>query len=310
MKFLIIGMGSVGRRHAKILMEYFEGHEYYALRSAHWKQTDKHFPSPRLTAGWYVDWSKYIKYLYSWAEVDKIKPDVALICNPTHKHIATALECAKRDMHLFIEKPIDCRTEDLFLLLGIVEQRGLSSYVAYPLRHHPTILNLIPYRPIFMEGNHTLYCHTNKEAWRDYKTYSERRDTGGGALLELSHEIDIAQHLFGLVTNISGLLGGYGLNTEDAESMALLRLNHLDGSVSALSLATCIDNQGLRMIDYNEIPMSDTAKDEMFHNQMNYFVQNIGNLRMANNLFEAAPLFEKIIEFREAEYASACHYMR
>ena len=45
-------------------------------------------------------------------------------------------------LHLFIEKPIDCRLDGLDHLLRIVAERRLTAYVAYPLRFHPVVREL------------------------------------------------------------------------------------------------------------------------------------------------------------------------
>ena len=86
MKVLLVGMGSIGKRHARILLDRL-GHELFAFRSS----------ESRLNIPGIVE-------VCSWQEVDGSKPEVAFITNPTMLHIQTALNCAERGMHLFIEK--------------------------------------------------------------------------------------------------------------------------------------------------------------------------------------------------------------
>ena len=125
MKILICGLGSIGKRHARILQK-MGGHEIFALRTYQGQEKN----------------DLGIKELKSWEEVDRYAFDIALITNPTCLHVTTALECARRRMHLFIEKPIGASLENLDPLLNLVEEKSLTAYVAYPLRFHPVIETL------------------------------------------------------------------------------------------------------------------------------------------------------------------------
>ena len=80
-----------------------------------------------------------IREISGWDEISAQRLDVALIANPTNMHIDTAIRCAERGLHLFIEKPIDCRLDSLDHLLRIVAERRLTAYVAYPMRFHPVV---------------------------------------------------------------------------------------------------------------------------------------------------------------------------
>lgn len=72
--------------------------------------------------------------------------------------------------------------------------------------------------------------------WRpgaDFRTgVSARAELGGGALLELSHEIDYLRWIFGEVTRLHGWmgqLGGFGLDVEDSVHMLLEFASPLPG---------------------------------------------------------------------------------
>ena len=87
MKVVIFGLGSIGKKHAELLRSKFPV-EVYAYRT-----TKK-------------DGVRGVKNLRSWKKVKEVAADAAIICNPTDKHIETAMKCAKLGMHLFIEKPL------------------------------------------------------------------------------------------------------------------------------------------------------------------------------------------------------------
>ena len=112
MKILFCGLGSIGQRHLRLAQARFAGQtaEFVALRSG---QGTGDAP-----AG--------VRSLRDWDEVGRERPVVAFICNPTSLHVETALECARRGMHLFIEKPIASSTQGLAELQKIVSERELT----------------------------------------------------------------------------------------------------------------------------------------------------------------------------------------
>jgi predicted dehydrogenase len=122
LRVLLVGLGSIGRRHARLVQRHLR-HEIVALRSGTGPEgNDLGIPE-----------------LHSWREVDEGAFDVALITNPTYLHIDTATHCADLGLPFLLEKPIDCRVAGLEDLLATVRERRLSTYVAYPLRFHPVV---------------------------------------------------------------------------------------------------------------------------------------------------------------------------
>ena len=268
-RILLIGMGSIGKRHWQILKNLNE-------------------------------WDLFEIELYrfdGWKDAEGFKPDIAFICNPTFMHIETAQECARRGWHLFVEKPIDRKTDGLDELIDIVEKNELTTHVAYPLRFHP-ILKKIK----FVGSGVYFVCHSNLDEWRSYRTYSADYKLGGGALLELSHEIDLAEHLMGEVKEIDGTLAWTENKDTNAETDAFLRITHDGGGVSFHSLGIK-SNKEQRFIKTDGIQYDTTVNDQMFLDQTIYFLNNIGNPQLMNNLKDASKLFKKIIAFREGEYA-------
>ena len=271
-RILIIGMGSIGRKHWRILKNLNE-------------------------------WGMYEIELHrftDWGDAERFKPDIAFICNPTFMHVETAQECARRGWHLFVEKPIDCKTDGLDELIDIVETNKLTAYVAYPMRFHPVL------RIIGRISNKTYFvCHSDLNAWRPYRTYSADHKTGGGALLELSHEIDLARFILGEVTEIDGVLAWVKNGDTCAETDAFLRIRHDGGMISFHSLGIK-SKKKQRFIKTETDKYDIIVTEQMFLDQSIYFLNNIGNRRLMNNLKDASKLFKKIIAFREGEYAR--HY--
>src|SRR5437660_1398185 len=105
MKIIFFGLGSIGQRHAKILLKNYQ-HDLFAFRSGKSKKNDLG-----------------IKELRSWGDVEKVKPDVAFITNPTSLHIKTAIKLASLNCKLFIEKPIDSQVDELEKLIKLVKTK-------------------------------------------------------------------------------------------------------------------------------------------------------------------------------------------
>ncbi|MFH1626250.1 MAG: Gfo/Idh/MocA family oxidoreductase [Pseudomonadota bacterium] len=307
MKVLICGLGSIGLRHAKILSEHLN-HEVYAYRRT----------------GRCVEHSLNIREIYSWDDVETLRPDVAFITNPTFLHIETALQCAVRGMHLFIEKSLSHSLDNIDLLESLCSEKGLTCYIAYCLRFHPVITKiheLIEGKKIY---HARIVCSSFLPAWRpesDYtKSYSASSREGGGVLLDLSHEFDYAQYLFGEIAAMTGVYGRVSELTVDAEDFAdvlvtnassipvnvHLNFNSLlnertvtvvfeDGYATGDLIGNKVDVFYRGNLDSYEYPLD---RDRYLTEQSQYFFDNIGNQTIMNNLAEAKGLLSQILRFK------------
>jgi predicted dehydrogenase len=184
MKVLIIGYGSIAKKHVQVLRKIIPDVHIIALRS-----------TPKST----VDIN--IKSVYSWAEVDD-DIDFVIISNPTSEHYSAILEATKFNIPLFIEKPPLASLEGANKLAERIKAKNIISYTAFNLRFHPVIAwlkeNLKSYRVIEV----SVYCGSYLPDWRpgrDYKEiYSAKKNLGGGVHLDLLHELDYVNYLFGL----------------------------------------------------------------------------------------------------------------
>ncbi len=71
--------------------------------------------------------------------LDEVKLDAVIIVTPTFLHKATALECAKRNIHMFIEKPAASNVEDAKEMLAVIEAKNLKSCVGHIERFNPVV---------------------------------------------------------------------------------------------------------------------------------------------------------------------------
>lgn len=209
-RVVFFGLGSIGSRLARLAAEHL-GHEVFAFRS-----------------GATADAPPGVVNIVSENDLAALSPEVAFITNPTSLHVATALSCAGRGMHLFIEKPLSDRLEGVGRLLRIVARRGLATYVGCNLRFDPMIAQLksrLAGRAPFCAR---VICSSHLPSWRpaqDYRrSYSASRRMGGGVLLDLIHEPDYCHFLFGPIEALEGTaakVSGLEIETEDTADMML-----------------------------------------------------------------------------------------
>src|SRR5215217_5451239 len=102
MKFLIVGLGSIGRRHFRNLIALGEK-EIILLRTR--KST---LPDDEL-AGYPVETDLQ-------GALKKYQPDAVVVANPTSMHLEVAIPTAQAGCHILLEKPVSHSLERLDLL--------------------------------------------------------------------------------------------------------------------------------------------------------------------------------------------------
>lgn len=183
MKVLIIGLGSIAKKHINVLQKIESDVNILALRSN---------KSGKVEEG--------IKNIYSWAEVPK-DIDFIIISNPTSLHAETILKSLKFKVPLFIEKPVLDSLERSDKIIKEVRKRDILTYTACNLRYHPAIEFLKKEFSTNVPIEYNSYCGSYLPEWRpnaDYREiYSAKKELGGGVHLDLIHEIDYCKYLLG-----------------------------------------------------------------------------------------------------------------
>lgn len=214
MKLLFFGLGSIGQRHIQNIRKLFsDSFDIMCYRSRKDPYTiidnKKTIPTDP------VDY-------YGLREVDSIEagfsenPDAVFITNPTSLHGDYALLAAQHKCHFFVEKPLSHDLKSIPLLLETVKNNNLISMVGYQMRFHPAFKLLRSTISDQKLGNilHASFCFgqylPDIHPYEDYKrTYTAKRDQGGGVILSYCHEIDIMYNLFGIPNDVLAY-GGQG----------------------------------------------------------------------------------------------------
>lgn len=189
MKVLLVGCGSVGRRHLRNLIALNQVKKifvYSKVKNCLNDLSDKQKVSIVSSLG-------------------NVQVDLAIIANETYKHVGTAIILAKKKIHLFIEKPLSHHlSTKLGLLSKIVSRNKLKLSVGYNLRFLgaikliKTILSQHILGDIYFVKIEVGQYLPSWRSGRDYwACYSASKRRGGGVALDLSHEIDYMRYLFG-----------------------------------------------------------------------------------------------------------------
>lgn len=183
MRVLIVGLGSIAKKHIAALYQIDPSVELLALRS------NKEAKS----------WNG-ITSLYDWNELNAYQFDFAIISNPTSEHIPAIRQLLPYRIPLFIEKPLQSEVvQDC--LISEVKEAGIITYIGCNLRFHECLLQVSSLITNHRVNEVNVYCGSYLPDWRpqvDYHTaYSANPQMGGGVHLDLIHELDYIYWLFG-----------------------------------------------------------------------------------------------------------------
>lgn len=227
MRVLVVGYGSIGRRHITNLSRFTDVEITVCTK----RKFDRFLNDNRC------------KVVNSIQEAVKKKPDIAIISNATSFHIDTAIKLAKYDVNLLIEKPLSHSSRGLFTLLKIVKNKKLVTLIGCNLRFHPCIIEMkkiIETRKIgkiisihVENGSYLPSWHPNE----DYRNgYAARRELGGGVLLTSIHEIDYLYWFFGKPKEVFSITGKFSDLDLSVDDLSIILLRFKDNIIAEVHL--------------------------------------------------------------------------
>lgn len=198
-KVLIIGYGSIGKRHANAFKE---------LKADVALVTKQILPDEKT-------------YSKTEEAIKIFSPEIVVIANDTGLHESSLNELASLGYRgiVMVEKPLGHKTFSL-------NHQFSHLVVSYNLRMSPILEALkkeLAHKNIVAAN---IYCGQYLPDWRptrDYRTvYSAKKDLGGGVIRDLSHELDYAQWLLGPMKTVAALGGHFSeleIETDDVFSI-------------------------------------------------------------------------------------------
>jgi CMP-N,N'-diacetyllegionaminic acid synthase len=200
MKALVLGYGSIGKRHARVLAEQL-GLEVEVVTR--------------------VSECAYPHYATLDEAGDLQRFDYFVVATETNRHYQNLLDLneAVADRTILVEKPLFFRESSFTDVRNRI-------FVGYNLRFHPALQKA---RELF-QGKKVSAVNVQVGEylpwWRpgtNYRTcYSAKRSEGGGVVFDISHEIDYIQWLFGEMKNLVSLterLSDLEIDSDDYSSV-------------------------------------------------------------------------------------------
>ena len=225
-KALVVGAGSIGIRHARVLTAL--GHDVAIVSSR---------PSD--------EFQRFDGIPAALAEFD---PAYVVVASETARHASSVDELAGAGFHgmLLVEKPLSVRAASL----AAFDRVG----VGFNLRFHPVIARVAELLAATEVYTVEVYAGQHLSDWRPGRPtadqYSANRARGGGVLRDLSHEFDYLGHMLGACRGAfarGGRLGDVTVDSDDAwgivaeyerAPVVTAQLNYLDTRARRRIVAT------------------------------------------------------------------------
>ena len=291
MKVLIIGLGSIAKKHITALKQIEPQVEIYAFRS---NENAASFES--------------VINIYSLQNL-KTEFKFCIISNPTQLHFDTIKDSLHLNIPIFIEKPSLMSLNGSEQISQLISEKNIFTYVGFNLRFHPIIQFLKETISTQDVTEANIYCGSYLPDWRpdqDYtKVYSAHKSLGGGVHLDLIHEIDYATWLFGPPINSLSIKNKVSNLKIDSYDFAAYHLQY-DNKMVNIQLnyyrkhprrtIELITTNGVILADLlnqkivnekNEVLFSSNATIiDTYYLQMQYFINAISNKQTSLNSFD------------------------
>ena len=229
---VVVGLGSIGNRHLNNCLSLGIDQLTVVRRP----ESNSHFEA-----------AEGVQTVHSLADALARKPDFVIVCNPSHLHAETAIQCLEANTHVLIEKPLGREFGSAEQQLAkIAKQSDRICAMAYCMRYH------LAYQAAYQcirdnQIGRCLYAKAWFEGylpdwhpWEDYKqSYAGLKEQGGGVLRTLDHEMDFLNWVLGPAESATG----FAINTNgigiEADDLAMYQLRHPTGAHSQVTTAFC-----------------------------------------------------------------------
>jgi predicted dehydrogenase len=171
-QYFVVGSGSIGRRHHDNLTAL--GAEVHLL-------------------GW-----RGLDMATLEALIGGAKSAAVVIATATQVRLELIALCARLGAPFYVEKPLAFRMEELERIYAVAAPVAARSMVGFMMRYHPAFQALMEAPIAAPYGFHMEIGHDVRQwrqNWRFGDSYAANPE-GGGVLLDLCHELDMAHCLF------------------------------------------------------------------------------------------------------------------
>jgi predicted dehydrogenase len=223
MNVAVLGLGSIGQRHARDLLALGQPVHGYD-------------PSPERR--------RSLEEIGGKSTDDRVAAirdaEACVIASPSAFHLEDLHAAVNGGCHVFVEKPIAHTNEGLEPLFAKARHAGLSVFPGLVLRFHPAIRAAHEYieagnlgQPLWAKLQMSDYLPD----WRpqqDHRMGYAADPRTGGVIFDLTHEFDVAHWLLGPATVAAAVAGNSGVLGIEAEDSADIILQHVSGVLSSM----------------------------------------------------------------------------
>jgi predicted dehydrogenase len=222
---LIVGCGSIGKRHARVL---------HGLGLTDLRACDV-VPEQRFSLSAQVP---TVRLHATYAEGLGDRPDAVLICTPPEMHIPMAMDAIRAGCHVLSEKPLSDSTTGVDELVALAESRHKKVMVALCFRYHAGLVKAKGYLEAGRIGRlvsvRALMGEHFPDVRPDYRTLFSAKH--GGAF-DLMHDIDLAiWYAAQPVQSVQALHGTYSDIDIEAPDVAEILIGFKDRCLASVHL--------------------------------------------------------------------------
>jgi predicted dehydrogenase len=189
MKILVVGFGSIGKRHIMNLQKISDNFYIEVFDEDQTKLEEIEKMNIKIANSNSIDSEQY---------------DCVLICTPPITHVDLAIRALKNNSNVFIEKPLSYNLERLNELIHLRNEKNLLVFVGYTFRFNKGLNHI---KKMVEEKKFGNILHVSSyfgqflPDWRPNQNFKEsytlKKELGGGIVLDSSHELDYLTWIFG-----------------------------------------------------------------------------------------------------------------
>ena len=321
-KILFLGLGGAGQRHLRLFSKRLP-----KAKLISWRMTNK---TPTLNDNFTVSKVSLeemygLKIFNDIAEAFDQKPDLAVISYPSAFHHEMIVECAKRGINIFIEKPGAINITQANSIKRIIKKYKVDFFISFQRSFHPLIEKMFHYiknNKIGQIMSVRINVGSYVPEWHPYEDfyslYACQTRLGGGVITTECHELDILLSLFGIPKNVystNNQRGKYKILADDSSTM-LFEYKKFTASINLCFMQkkqerniSIIGQDGNVFVDLNEqsivfdnynekiyFEKTHLSNDELFNIQLEYFLNEhpINSDVYIQRIIKLTKLFEKL----------------
>jgi predicted dehydrogenase len=199
--------------------------------------------------------------------LEREAPEGAIISTPSGDHVSAAQVCARRSVHVLVEKPIADTMEGARRIIRMADDTGIRVLVGHQRRHSPFIEET---RSVVKGGTLGRLVAVSM-LWTLLKPidyfdvdWRRRRPGGGPTLINLIHEIDILRFICGEVRQVFAHSSSEARRLEVEDSLAI-SLSFENGAVGSILASDATPSPWSYEATVHENPLYFPTDENCYH---------------------------------------------